>query len=246
MEHMDSEASIADDEKSGGFMSAFQGCISSVRSFSVQTQLHKLKERFRFRRAKRPAKKILIHNPATRVKVKNKRVNFRLPKSRQHHTFEPFEPDSLVLRRWAHFMVIPLSYEVWAWPFRLAFGEAEFNAAVTADIVFDIIFFADMLRKCASVIPAGTYPDQDEPIKSFASITRHYLGSREFLRDITSMVVYYTLIIIDFRSNQLNLWIFWAGTLPRIAFRAQVLSAALARDTKSRILLQRLYASQLY
>eukprot|EP00961_Rhodomonas_salina_P261711 3537034-Rhodomonas_salina.1 len=192
------------------------GYVSSLSNMNLGAGVY---SRFRVRRTKRHAKKILILNPSQRIKHK-RRVAFRLPKSRERGEFQPLKPDSLILRRWAHFMVIPLSYEIGAWPFRLAFGDSSFNAAVKADVVFDIIFCADMVRQCLSVIPAGTLPNQDEAIRSFAAISRHYLSSRDFLKDLLPIVVYYTMLSVQWGSADLSLWLFWAGTLPRIAVRA--------------------------
>eukprot|EP00961_Rhodomonas_salina_P038658 519384-Rhodomonas_salina.1 len=118
----------------------FGGCISCTRRALRQTM-----SRLSFRKSRTSvAKTILIKDSArTKVGKRTKRVHFMLPKPRSSSILRPLHPDSKLVHHWANAMVFPLSYEIWAFPFRLAFGIPKFNAVMQTDILFDFAFFVD-------------------------------------------------------------------------------------------------------
>ena len=105
-----------------------------------------------------------------------KKVFFNVPKkAKPWWQNEPIEPYSPFVQRWRMFMLLPLGYEAWAFPYRLALGVPSMsnNMQLTpADFTFDLFFLADMLVILSTKIPKG--PGRDEPATTFLAISRIY------------------------------------------------------------------------
>ena len=129
----------------------------------------------------KPAKKTILlsadrnldgHKDLRRLK----KVYFNIPKgNKDWWRFEPMEPRSIFVRRWLIFMLFPLGYEVWAFPYRLALGVPSLSTQMqltVTDFVCDICFFMDMIVSMSTLLPKA--PGREEPITSFLGISRHY------------------------------------------------------------------------
>lgn len=105
-----------------------------------------------------------------------KRVFFTVPKKTQSlWNFTPFKPNDAIVERWHMFMLFPLGYEVWAFPYRLALGVPSISnqmAITPIDFACDVIFLLDMLVTLATSIPNP--PGAERPITTFTAISRNY------------------------------------------------------------------------
>ena len=80
---------------------------------------------------------------------------------------------------WLNIMALPLSYEVWAFPYRLALGYPTLNphdsySTFVSDALCDAAFALDMLISLITAIPV---PDRNEFVTSFADISWHYFST---------------------------------------------------------------------
>jgi hypothetical protein len=75
-------------------------------------------------------------------------------------------------------MVLPLSYELWAFPYRLALCFPSVASGIWySDLVCDSLFWLDAFLALRTIVPA-TSVDQGEPITSLAKIAVHYFTQR--------------------------------------------------------------------
>jgi hypothetical protein len=127
-----------------------------------------------------PAKRAIRAELQSKGKLKRqrlKKVHFQLPKSAHRRTsVHSLNPNMQFVQRWLMFMVLPLSYEVWAFPYRLALGYPTLNphdsySTFVSDALCDAAFALDMLISLITAIPV---PDRDEFVTSFADISWHY------------------------------------------------------------------------
>ena len=113
--------------------------------------------------AKGPYKAILL-TPVRKAeraskKFKTKRlrkVHFNLPKIRgsKRMIAQVLDHKSPVIRRWQSIMLAPLSYELWAFPFRLALGSPSLTSNICfADMVCDAFFIADLPFALCTAVP---------------------------------------------------------------------------------------------
>ena len=105
-----------------------------------------------------------------------KRVYFRLnEKSRPWWKFDPWDPYNSFVQRWNMFMLLPLGYEVWAFPYRLALGVPSISSQMQLtplDFTFDMIFLCDVVMSLSTSLPKG--PGRDEAVTTFLGIARHF------------------------------------------------------------------------
>ena len=106
-----------------------------------------------------------------------KKVHFQLPKGAQRRTsVRSLNPNMQFVQRWLKFMVLPLSYEVWAFPYRLALGYPttdirDSSTTLLADALCDAAFAVDMAISLVTAVPL---PDSEEFVTSFGEISRLY------------------------------------------------------------------------
>jgi len=84
------------------------------------------------------------------------RVHFRIPKTKKQRSFAPIDGSAREIQMWLIAVLVPLSWEIWAFPFRLAFCDIEHGKALFVyhvDIACDVMFVFDMIG--VRVIPFG-------------------------------------------------------------------------------------------
>jgi hypothetical protein len=127
-----------------------------------------------------PAKRALRADLLSKGKLKRqrlKKVHFQLPKGSQRRvSVRSLNPNMQFVQRWLKFMVLPLSYEVWAFPYRLALGYPTLNphdsyTTFQSDALCDAAFAVDMVISLATAI---ALPGRDEFVTSFGEISKHY------------------------------------------------------------------------
>ena len=105
-----------------------------------------------------------------------KRVFFNIPKKKsQKKKFKPIEANNPWLVQWNMFMLLPLGFEVWAFPYRLALGVPTLSnqmAITSLDFVVDMLLIADMLIALSTVIPRDV--GRDTKISNFSGIATYY------------------------------------------------------------------------
>ena len=77
-----------------------------------------------------------------------KRVHFRIPKTKKQRSFAPIDGSAREIQMWLIAVLVPLSWEIWAFPFRLAFCDIEHGKALFVyhvDIACDVMFVLDMI-----------------------------------------------------------------------------------------------------
>ena len=108
-----------------------------------------------------------------------KRVFFNIPKKSQKFILVPMNPNSLLMQRWRMFMLFPLGYEVWAFPYRLALGVPSLSnqmAITPIDFVSDLLFLFDMLVALGTSVPNPAVGEV--PLMTFGSIARNYFRKK--------------------------------------------------------------------
>ncbi len=79
-------------------------------------------------------------------KKKRHRVHFFMPKSKSIFSLHIVEPTNIVVKRWLGFMVFPLVYEVWAFPYRLSLSEPSMSSRTfVMDVIIDFIMLVGFL-----------------------------------------------------------------------------------------------------
>jgi len=170
-------------------------------------------------------KGILLNENRARAKTEARgkgkrplRVHFRLQKRRLHRSLGLLDHDAVVLRRWHMFMAVVMAFELWAFPFRLAFGNDEnWNMILTMDLVADAAFVLDMLLTICTVVPAHTYPLQDDPVTHPTETAKLYFRHIFGLELLPSL--FYLLVAA--LTSCTHCWLLWAATLPRLLPRAR-------------------------
>jgi hypothetical protein len=151
---------------------------------------------------KRKRSSLVSHTPKAgherkHSRPKLKRVHFMLPKtaaSKRSISWQALDPKHPILRRWLTIMLFPLSYEIWAFPYRLALGFPSIESDIyIADSVCDIFFIVDMFISLRTALPA--IPGQQEAIKGFPEISRNYF-SKIFPLQILPSVLYWIVTLI--------------------------------------------------
>jgi hypothetical protein len=103
-----------------------------------------------------------------------KKVHFNLPKAaKSRRTAQALDPKSPIVCRWLSIMLLPLSYEVWAFPYRLALGSPSLTSKIcNSDIISDSFFVLDILVTLCTAIPAEV--GGEAQVTSFTQIAKHY------------------------------------------------------------------------
>ena len=77
-----------------------------------------------------------------------KRVHFRIPKDKKKRSFAPVDASARKIQMWLIAVLVPLAWEIWAFPFRLAFCDIVLGNALFVyhvDIACDVMFAFDMI-----------------------------------------------------------------------------------------------------
>ena len=106
-----------------------------------------------------------------------RKVHFHLPKaSSQRVIAQALDPKSPTIRRWQSVMLLPLAYELWAFPYRLALGAPSTRSKVfAADLACDTLFLVDIFVALCTAVPADRVGDA--AITSFRAIARRYFAT---------------------------------------------------------------------
>ena len=179
-----------------------------------------------------------------------KKVHFFLPKTAKgRRSMQSLDPNMIFVRRWLQFMTIPLAYELWAFPYRLALGFPSTTSNMFyADACCDALFALDMAIGLITAIPAT--PGSEE-VTSFTGIASNYF-SKTFPAQVLPCCLYWFVtpwcteyfqsicsgpISDDGAEAQASvtpsnewfqciiehfgtqLWVWWASTVPRVVPR---------------------------
>jgi hypothetical protein len=108
-----------------------------------------------------------------------KKVFFSIPKSStQEWNYKPIDQNNPLLLRWNMFMLLPLGYEVWAFPYRLALGVPSLSsqmATTTIDFIIDVVFTIDMVLMLSTIVPKS--PGREKSVVTFEGIAENYFRS---------------------------------------------------------------------
>jgi len=77
-----------------------------------------------------------------------KRVHFRIPTAKKQHSFAPVDGSAREIQMWLTAVLVPLAWEIWAFPFRLAFCDIVLGNALFVyhvDVACDVVFVCDMI-----------------------------------------------------------------------------------------------------
>jgi hypothetical protein len=77
-----------------------------------------------------------------------KRVHFRIPKAKEQRSFAPVDASAREIQMWLIAVLVPLAWELWAFPFRLAFCDIMLGNALfvyDVDVACDVVFVFDMI-----------------------------------------------------------------------------------------------------
>ena len=120
---------------------------------------------------------------------KIRKVHFKPLKDKQTFTLlRIYEESEPFVQQWKMFMVIPMSYELWAFPFRLALCSPSVTSGIwCTDLACDSLFWLDAVVALRTIVPASSA--ESEPISSFSRIALHYLMHR-FPHEIMPTLLY--------------------------------------------------------
>lgn len=155
-----------------------------------------------------------------------RRVHFRLPRQVKTTVFQPMDRSSKVVQLWQMNMVLPIAWEIWAFPFRFALcnistGQGLFIYEI--DVGADVWFALDVLMSCAITIPSMTYPGQEYPAVTFKQILALYTRF-EFVWVVLPILFYQaaSAILMNglFEGPQgWSTWLWCVSALPRLIQR---------------------------
>ena len=161
-----------------------------------------------------------------------RRVHFKIARNRDTSAFQPLEPGSVLVKRWLQLMVVPVTWEIWSFPFRLAFGDIQTGLNILVlkvDIAADVIFLCDIVVGLMTVIPASTFPHQPDIASSFSAIRFHRVRHELFWHlmpifayQLTSLILVSGGLLGQANQSDLHtqsLWLWWASGIPRLTQR---------------------------
>jgi len=179
-----------------------------------------------------PARRLERDALALDIAGPTRRVHFKIARNRDTSAFQPLEPGSMFVKRWLQLMVVPVTWEIWSFPFRLAFGDIEAGLNILffkVDIAADVIFLCDIAVGLMTVIPASTFPQQPDTASSFGAIrffrVRHELFWHLvpiFAYQLTSLMLASGGLLGQANQSDLHtqsLWLWWASGIPRLIQR---------------------------
>ncbi len=148
-----------------------------------------------------PDRKLDGHKDLRRLK----KVYFNIPKGNKvWWKFEPMDPRSIFVQRWLMFMLFPLGYEVWAFPYRLALGVPSLSTQMQltlTDFACDMFFLVDMIVSLSTILPKAA--GREEAVTSFLGISRHYFRNTFPLQILPAFPFWVATFIV---TNHLQEW----------------------------------------
>ena len=93
-------------------------------------------------------KKRLERNNRPKAVTELRRVHFRIPKAKRSWRLQLLEPTGAAVKYWRMGLLLPIAWEIWAFPFRLAFFNVEQQERMfvyTVDVVCDVWFGVAMI-----------------------------------------------------------------------------------------------------
>ena len=76
------------------------------------------------------------------------RVHLSIPKAEKQRSFAPVDASARKIQMWLIAVLVPLAWEIWAFPFRLAFCDIVLGNALFVyhvDVACDVVFVCDMI-----------------------------------------------------------------------------------------------------
>jgi hypothetical protein len=230
-------SSAADSHSHGCSMSEDRGTIlgfGGVDAKTVTTPHVWTARKFEHRKQLKPIlltaarKKVREELLADIVAGPKRRVHFKIIRSRSRSAWNPLEPNSVLVKSWLQAMLFPTTWEVWAFPFRLAFCEIAYGQGrnmwvLNVDLAADVMFICDIFAGFGIVIPAGTYPQQEHAATTFAQIIP--LRLRQQLHwQLFPIAIYQLISVILLHGGWLGaphtaVWLWWASAVPRLIQR---------------------------
>ncbi|KAK3276144.1 hypothetical protein CYMTET_15766 [Cymbomonas tetramitiformis] len=124
------------------------------------------------------------------------------------------DPHCLFVERWRTFMVVPMSYEMWAVPFRIAMtSELSLNyALIYTDVLTDALFLVDALIRLQTKIPSL----EGQPENTRAEVFWHVM-QQNVLKQLLPCVCMYAVL-----GHTEAFWLFFLAQAPR-AWRSRML-----------------------
>eukprot|EP00854_Cymbomonas_tetramitiformis_P023779 gene23779-28828_t len=118
------------------------------------------------------------------------------------------DPHCLFVERWRTFMVVPMSYEMWAVPFRIAMtSELSLNyALIYTDVLTDALFLVDALIRLQTKIPSL----EGQPENTRAEVFWHVM-QQNVLKQLLPCVCMYAVL-----GHTEAFWLFFLAQAPRI------------------------------
>jgi hypothetical protein len=93
-------------------------------------------------------KKRLERNNRPKAVTELRRVHFRIPKAKRSWRLHLLEPAGAAVKYWRMGLLLPIAWEIWAFPFRLAFFNVEQQERMfvyTVDVACDVWFCVAMI-----------------------------------------------------------------------------------------------------
>jgi len=173
-----------------------------------------------------PARRLVRDALHSSSMMPTRRVHFKIARNLDGPTLHPVEPGSVYIKMWQQLMLLPIIWEIWSFPFRLAFGNIETDVnmwGLPVDGVADCMFLCDIAVGFMTIIPASTFPNQPEIANTFRDIIS--LRVRHELFWLLSPILIYQLIVLKIASvgwlgppGQAS-WLWWSSGIPRVVQR---------------------------
>ena len=164
-----------------------------------------------------------LHNSSM---MPTRRVHFKIARNLEGPILHPVEPGSEYLKMWQKLILLPIIWEIWSFPFRLAFGNIETDVnmwGLIGDGIADCMFVVDILVGFMTIIPASTFPNQPDIANTFQTImclrVRHelfWLSSPIFIYQLTSLKIMNGGWLGP--PGQAS-WLWWSSGIPRVVQR---------------------------
>jgi len=182
----------------------------------------------------RPIKSILL-TPTRRIErdalhnssmLPARRVHFKIARHLDGPALHPVEPCSAYIRMWQQLLVLPIIWEIWSFPFRLAFGNIETGIhlwVLKVDGIADFMFLCDIVVGFMTIIPASTFPNQPDIANSFPAIIS-YRVRHELFWQLSPILIYQVIVLKIASGGWIGLpgqssWLWWASGIPRVVQR---------------------------
>ena len=159
----------------------------------------------------------------------SKRVHFKLKKKSKVEQFQPFQKDSTIVQYWMMFMVLPLTFDVFAFGLRLAVCDIYLGKVMVIyhmDVICDVLKLIDIGLALVTAVPKGTYKEQASSAITLPAIAALYFR-HESMKAIGPPLLYQftSWVMMLLPHNDENLqnakifnWVWWVAMLPRFFY----------------------------